>query len=292
MLWPADGALVRIIESKEHRMESTAISKYTPQYNTGSGLPENLKTVMTENTKAVTVNTEKRMDLKLVTAEGDKVTISLDAKMAALYGSHEKSAMDGTGYAHQSTSLAYGSYEREITFAVEGDLNADERRDIKLALKSLDRMMHHFVNGNLKPMLAKADQIKGLDTIAGFEASMSFQRQVIRAEQSEVTMVSQTPPATQAASAPASEPSQPELDKLAESADAVGDAMAEKIKANRDRIDRMVAFFEKLVDDYRQQVQGLNKIGTRMIDRIAQRVNDALARHTSETGSAGPADEA
>ncbi len=262
-------------------METNTIATNTPN----TGLSANLKSLTAEQTTAAAISTEKSMDINLVTAEGDKVTISLDAKMAALYGSYQKVTMDESGYSSQSTRMAYNSYEREMTFTVEGDLNEDERKDIAKALKSLDRMMNQFVNGQLKPMLATAEKMKGLDTIAELEATMSYKREIVQADQTNVTVVTGTPAPVDGAVQPAVGGQQVDLAQLAEKADAVGDAMADKIKSNQARIDRMMAFFERLMDDYRGQMKGFNKLGTRMIDRIADRVNEALSQYSDTSDS-------
>ena len=257
-------------------METKALTTYAPGYNQANGMSTRLKSFTGEQTKATAISSHESLGVDLVTAEGDKVTISLDAKMAALYGSYEKSVMDEHGYAQQTTEVAFALYERNMTFTVEGDLSDDELKDINKALKSLDRMMNQFVNGNLKPMLAEAEKMKGLDTISELTATMSYEREVIHAEQTQISSITETPVA---GTIPAQGPTtaNTSLMQMAEKADAVGQAMADEMKAHQAQLDKMVAFFEQLMDDYRDQMKGFNKLGTQMVDRIAEEVTNALS---------------
>lgn len=269
-------------------MKTNTFNTFAPSCSCANGMSTRLKSFTAEQTKAASISSQKSLDVDLVTAEGDKVSISLDAKMAALYGSYEKDVMNDQGYAHQQTEVAFVLYERNMTFTVEGDLSDDELKDIHKALKSLDRMMNHYVNGDLKPALAKADKIAGLDTISELNATMSYQREVIRAEQTQITAVTETPVAG-AISADEPAIAATPLMQMAEKADAVGQAMAEKMKAHKARLDKMVAFFEQLMEDYRNRMQGLNKLGSQMVDRIAAKVTNSLldgrgAEHDDEQG--------
>lgn len=257
-------------------METNTLSYYAPGCNCANGMPTRLKSFTTQQTNATAISSQKSIDVDLLTAEGDKVTISLDAKMAALSGSYEKSVMDEQGYAYQKTEIAFSLYERNMTFTVEGDLSDDELKDINKALKSLDRMMNHFVNGNLKPMLADAEKMKGLETISELTATMSYEREVIRAEQTQISSITETPVAGTIPAQDTTTAKTP-LMQMAEKADAVGQTMGEEMKAHQAKLDKMVAFFEQLMDDYRDQMKAFNKLGTQMVDRIAEAVTNALS---------------
>lgn len=259
-----------------------------PAFQSTGDLDVQLRSFQAEQTKLAAVSTSREMDISLVTREGDKVTISLDAKAAALYGIYENLEMNDEGMAYQKSELTAALYEREMTFTVEGDLNREERRDIRKALKTLDRMMHHFSEGHMKPMLRGTRRLQGLDTIAGLDASFSYERQILVAEQTQVASeYSGVTGATVPSATSVDEVSQPEVLKpaqssasalqLMEEADTVADDMAQVVTEVQSPFDRMLSFVDQLLNDYREQMAQFDPMGANMIDHIADRIRDALA---------------
>lgn len=257
-------------------METTITNLPAFRHN---GNPESdLRAWQAERTAVAAVSSSQHMDVQLVTAEGDKVTLSLDAKAAAMYGTFENAAADEESFSAAKGEFSAALYEREMTFTVEGDLSAEEKKDIRKALRTLDRMMHNFVNGDLKPMLAKAEKLQGLESIAGLEAHMSYERTVVVAQQTQVTAVSGPAAQPVSQSVQSLSPSDTPVMSLADKADAVGDVMAQEVATAQTPADRMLAFVEQLLDDYRRRMEEFDPLGGRMIDRVAGRLHEALAQ--------------
>ncbi len=265
-------------------METTVANLPTLRGNTN--MESSLRSLQAERTALAAVSGEQHLDVTLVTDEGDKVTISLDARAAALYGSYEEASADGQGFAAAKGEFSAGLYEREMTFTVEGDLSEKEQKDIRKALKTLDRMMHNFVNGDVKPMLAKMGKLQGLESLAGIEANMSYERTVIVARQSQAAATY----APETASTPAVSQTPVHSDDgaavLAQKADEMADRMAREIAAAQTPADRMLAFVEQLMDDYRKQMAAQDPMGSRLIDRMTGQLHDVLAQFNSQSQSA------
>lgn len=239
-------------------------------------------------TSLAVVSNSRQLDLNLFTKEGDKVTISLDARSAAMYAQFQQAQGgvddDGAYVQYGKGELSASLYEREMTFSVEGDLNAEERREIGIVLKTLDKMMHKFVNGRMKPMITKASKLMGLDTIAGLEAKMSYERTTLVAQQSQMNSVynqrGENEPAAQTSHGP--QPLQiPQSVEAAETllfseADSVADKMARHIRSAQTPMERLLKFVDKLMNDYRKQAAEMAPKGPRMIDHISDRINDRL----------------
>lgn len=253
---------------------STNLSNYNP-YNSQE---TSLKALQAERTAAASVSTSKSMDVQLVTAEGDKVTISLDARAASLYGVSEKAEADENSISYQKTELSVSLYEREMTFTVEGELSDAEKRDIRKVLKTLDRMMNHMIHGDLQPMAANARRLKGLENIASLEAGMSYERTVLVAQQASATAIAgptaaeNQPPLP----APATAGDSSATAETARNANAVGDFMTRTLQASETPMERMMAFFDQLLADYRQRMSGIDATGLEMVDRVADRLRGAL----------------
>jgi hypothetical protein len=231
-----------------------------------------------ERTSVAAINENKSLDIHILTAEGDKVSISLEARAATLYGEFQMTDLGQAGFTHQQNELSARLYNREMTFTVEGDLNPAERRDIRKALKTLDRMMHHYVNGNLKPALVQAGKLQKGNTLAGIEATMTYKQQILVAQQTEFTSVSElsTGPAIQSEATPA--PSDSLLSNMAVNADTIGDALAGEVISMQTPAERMMAFVDQLLDDYRQQLSDFHELGSIMIDRVQSKLEDVLTQ--------------
>jgi hypothetical protein len=139
-------------------------------------------------TQLAAISSSRSIDLDLVTEEGDKVTLSIDAKAFAMAASSGEVELDEDGIAAQWSGLRAGAVEREIQLTVEGELNRQERREIRKVLKTINKMMAQFVQGKLVPMMNKAKKLGGLETIDSLELSMSYERQFLVARQNQVSV--------------------------------------------------------------------------------------------------------
>lgn len=242
-----------------------------------------LRTLQASKADLAVVTLTKQMDIDLVTAEGDKVTLSVDSRSAGLYAAFEDVQTDDSGAAaYEKSELTMGLYQREMSLTVEGDLNAAERRDIKKVLKTLDNMMNKFVSGKLMPMAAQARKLQGLNTIADLDVQMSFESQTLIAKQSRSAATYDRlgqPSALQA------EPPESGITIPAAEADTVADAMAEAIQSTPTPAYRMMQSVNRLLNDYRRQMEDLNPIGRQVMDRIGSRLSRVLAESAIDAHS-------
>jgi hypothetical protein len=251
---------------------SATVPDYQPARENG------LRTLQASRNDLAVVTRTQQMDIELVTAEGDKVTLSLDSRSAGLYAASEYAQTDGTGaMVYKKSELTMGLYQRDMSFTVEGDLNAAELRDINKVVKTLDKMMNRFVNGKLRPMAAQARGLQGLNTIAGMDVHMSFESRTLVAEQRQAAATYdrlgqpsalQTEPPDSGTADPATE------------ADNLADAMVAKIHSAPTAAYRMMPFVNQLLNDYRQQLEDLNRFGRQIMERIGSRLSRVSAENT------------
>ena len=230
--------------------------------------------------------------MDLVTAEGDKVTLSIDGQSKSLMAGYSESGSNADGTYSRKGFLMASEEERSMTLTVEGDLNEQEMRDIRKVMKTLKRMMNNFVNDRLKPMMANAKRLKNLDTVAGMEVEMSYSRQTLVAQQTKIeTTYNQqgalaAPPAAEPAvpmqtTEPEAQPQDPFAEAAAQ-ADALTDAMAAQMQTVRDFIDRMQDAVSRLFDDIRGRIEAFDPeepAGPALIDQMHQ---DLMAKTLSE----------
>ena len=140
----------------------------------------------------ISISEDLSKDITIFTDEGDKVTISSNQQSHAQYLTYEglsKKGISGDyqGYAITRESLAMFKGERfefetsmGISVSVDGDLNEQELKDIKKAIKGIDKIMTDLLyGGDMLNAIAKAKEIKELDTISGLEANYRYEKQVM-----------------------------------------------------------------------------------------------------------------
>jgi hypothetical protein len=245
--------------------ESLLQSAYTPV----SG------TVSQSQLSAVSIS--RSLNLSLVTAEGDKVTLSTSAQAAAVYANVESAEVGENGdYYHRQQELSAAGYQFELDFSVQGDLNSEEQHEIRQVIKTLNKMMHQFMHGNQLPDPAGIGKLSGLETIARLDAQLSYERTVMTAQQTSAAVVYDQNGGVTTGSGDGDGISA-SLDRQTTEADAVAEKMARYLKAAKApwrhklrAVDHLFAAHKK-----RAAAESGTKGAARM-DRLHRRFKDAL----------------
>jgi hypothetical protein len=220
------------------------------------------------------ISSSQSMDLALMTKEGDKVTLSVDAKASAFYAAYGEAQAgdDDESYARWGEFSA-GQYDREVTITVEGDLNKAERREIRKVLKTISKMMKNFMQDKLEPMMDKAGRLQGLHTIDSLQVSMAYERQVVVAQETRAAVsYDQYGEASQALGVSADEI---ELPLKAES-ESVARNMAQAVTSADAPADPLRMMADELLKAYREQVARRNPLGGRIMNHIRNLFNVAV----------------
>lgn len=123
----------------------------------------------------VAASQRQSADITIMTAEGDKVTLSTTSELQAdylTYNSLGRTASSLFGIKAESFSLE-GS--RELQIQVEGNLSRRELRDIRKTMKVLDKIMKDVVSGNMDHALERALKIEQFGSISSLEANMEYE---------------------------------------------------------------------------------------------------------------------
>jgi len=225
--------------------------------------------VQASQAQLAAVSSSQSIDLDLVTEEGDKVTLSIDARASALYASFGEVEMDAERMFGQWSELSAGQYERDISLTVAGDLNRQERREIGKVIKSINRMMHNFIQGKLGPMMANTKKLGRLETVDSLEIKMSYERQVVVAQQSQYNQFGQ--PAT----VPALETEAAALPLATEARSLVQDMVREMDSTPAPR-ERILEMTEHLFKAHRRRARRLGPMGGRVMDHIRDLFKTAM----------------
>lgn len=220
-------------------------------------------------TRMASVSESQSLDMHLVTDEGDKVTLSYDAYAAAFYAEYGQVEAQGGDLEIQWAELSSSQYEYALSLSVEGDLNAQEQRDIRKAIKTIGKMLKNFVQGKVKPMMAKAGKLSGLETIASLDISMAYERQVVTARQTDMTLAyDRNADELNRTAAPLeidAVPLQTESDTLAQE-------MAEVARAVQAPRETVLQVTERMLAHHRR-----GSLAADLFDRIRDRFKDLMA---------------
>jgi len=147
---------------------------YTDPANLGFTRPEGQ--FWSSQLTKVAASQRQSADITIMTAEGDKVTLSTTSELQAdylTYNSLGRTASSLFGIQAETFSL---EDSRELQIQVEGNLSRRELRDIRKTMKVLDKIMKDVVSGNMDHALERALKIEPLGSISSLEAYMEYEK--------------------------------------------------------------------------------------------------------------------
>jgi len=140
----------------------------------------------------IATSNQQNKDITIVTEEGDRVTISSSLQSQAVYSAYggisqhtvsapsENLAMEKNELAMFEGARFEYENSRNFSISVDGDLNKQELKSIKKAVKIIDKIMTDILYGkNIPEGLAKALKIGNLDSIASLEANYQYEKNVL-----------------------------------------------------------------------------------------------------------------
>ena len=168
------------------------ISSYSPSLSASPGFQEAYQSYSELQVARLSVSESQSKDITIFTDEGDRVTISSNQQSQVQYLTYEglaKKRVSGEYQGHALTKESLAMFEgehfeseknRSISISVEGDLNEQELKDIKEALKKIDKVMTEFLHGgDMVDAAVKSMEIGKLDTIASLEANYRYEKSAI-----------------------------------------------------------------------------------------------------------------
>ena len=126
---------------------------------------------------------QKTADIDLLTAEGDRVTISVKSLLEESYTGYDSMGyMNGTMTRTQMETFSSFS-EREMLITLEGDLNEEELADIQKVLGKIESLAGDFFAGEIDEALAKAIQFDDLGSVVNLQASLQHTHSISMEQQ-------------------------------------------------------------------------------------------------------------
>ena len=169
-----------------------SISSYSPSLSASPGFQEAYQRYSELQATRLSVSESQSKDITIFTDEGDRVTISSNQQNQTQYLTYEglaRKRFSGEYQDHAITKESLvmfkgGRFEsensRSISISVEGDLNEQELKDIKKALKKIDKIMTDFLHrGDMVDAAVKSMEMGKLDTIASLEVNYRYEKSVM-----------------------------------------------------------------------------------------------------------------
>lgn len=181
---------------------SPSVSGFTP-FHSSSTLGEFQR--FTE-AKTLDIESSTTTDLTVLTADGDKVTLSRKSTANVAYADYNYLSRTG-GQATSYRERAFeGDLQNQVQVVVEGDLNQQERTDLERLVKKIEKVVRKFLKGDVEGALAKALQIKNLGSLSSVDLSVEHaesltvaRRQTVQASDSGVSEEADDPAPTSVA---------------------------------------------------------------------------------------------
>jgi len=127
----------------------------------------------------VEVNTQTHTGLSIVTAEGDKVTLSTSASFQGIGVTYNaRGVAEGQAISLRSNVLE-GAFLSEKHITIEGDLNEQEIQDIKKIVNQVNGLRQDVVTGDLKAVLVNGQQIAATGSIASVNLNIQYSESVL-----------------------------------------------------------------------------------------------------------------
>lgn len=199
------------------------------------GAPQNPvydKLQQSSNIQLAAVSSERSADITIMTDEEDRVTLSLDSHVQAVAFTYENQSRTESSYRQTRGEMLGFEADRRMELSVQGDLNEQERKEIKQVLKSIFKMVKDFLAGKFSPGADQAQNFEDLETISSVKAEFEAKGTAAYVAQSAAREITQAQAPESEASPQVSSPLKPEPkpEPVKATAAAVAEQMAEAVK--------------------------------------------------------------
>lgn len=212
------------------------------------GEPCCCRSFQAEQIKAGSVSQKQSTALTLTTDEGDTVTLNLASAVETNAGLYHSGSYDDGRAVYSQTAFFKSSSSQSMAIEINGDLNEEELKDIREAVKTIGGMIDDFLFGDLQEMARDGQLLKELDTISSLDAAFSYERQALYAEQEKVEISNSAPERNR----PAHRRGHGRLERLMHRIDQLTDNMAEQVRGFRGRRHYLARSLRDLFGSYRR----------------------------------------
>jgi len=235
------------------------------------------------------IKQEQSTDIEIQTAEGDKVTISSDARTEAALLTYKHLAFNGEGYDAEQLQLVDFQADSSFELSVVGDLNEREKADIEALLQDIGARLKAFLTGGADAAgpTAAAGRYASLES---FTADIEVHRELtyLNAAEARISQVAETGDSPAAGTAP--EVAAPQavaqaVPQVAAEAAPPAQQLAERVQEYRPSR-RMMKHLKKLLKAFLKDLNASRQIDARQA-RQGEGILDRMFRRLDPQGQGG-----
>lgn len=117
---------------------------------------------------------EKNADIKITTAEGDIVTFSSRAMFDVGYVAYKDFSDEAQKNGLPENGIWSMDTDRNISFSVEGNLSLSEIRDIREAIRLINKAVYQYALGDVENARNKTTKVESLENIKNLSANLAY----------------------------------------------------------------------------------------------------------------------
>lgn len=160
-------------------------------------LPASIKTVpgdwayQSAQIEATAIAGTQNTDIEIQTTDGDKVTLSSDITFEVAAVTYQELSRTNSSYRESQGQIVSASVNRNLELTIEGHLDDQEKKEVKMVLINLFKMIKDFISG--KESTDEKQSFANLTAISGVKAEVDMSAGLTVAAQASANYISQTP---------------------------------------------------------------------------------------------------
>jgi hypothetical protein len=123
-------------------------------------------------------STETHTDLSVITAGGDRITLSAESVLRASAAESNYHSMNERYRLDLHATASEVDLNDSVAVSVEGQLDQQEETDLRQLVGKLEKVVKQFLGGDLEGALSKALKIGDLGTLASFQLNVQQSEQI------------------------------------------------------------------------------------------------------------------
>jgi len=139
------------------------------------------------NLTRLNTSTETHTDLSVVTASGDRVTLSAESLVRASYADLNYHSTDQRYRLDLHATASEVQAHNSIQVSVQGQLDQQEEADLQRLVGKLEKVVKNFLGGDIEGALSKALKLGDLGTVASFQLNVQESEQIAITQEQQIS---------------------------------------------------------------------------------------------------------
>jgi hypothetical protein len=158
-----------------------------PSFPSAADLQLSTGAFRSSDLRRLDASTETHTDLSVVTAGGDRVTLSAESLLRASYADLNYQSTDQRYHLNLDATDSEVQVKNSIEVSIEGQLDQQEEADLQRLMGKLEKVVKKFLRGDIEGALSRALKIGDLGTVESFQLTVQHSEQIAITEEQYVS---------------------------------------------------------------------------------------------------------